>query len=89
MGSALVCVELGVGPKFEPNKFGGVGKKGVLKHKFEPNKFGGVGKKQSAFLLSLAVQRPALPLLPMVVAHRLLFSLKRFKRAPWTVAFLS
>ena len=27
MGSALVCVELGVGPKFEPNKFGGVGKK--------------------------------------------------------------
>ena len=27
MGSALVCVELGVGPKFEPNKFGGVGEK--------------------------------------------------------------
>ena len=27
MGSALVCVELGVGPMFEPNKFGGVGKK--------------------------------------------------------------
>jgi hypothetical protein len=27
MGSALVCVVLGVGPKFEPNKFGGVGKK--------------------------------------------------------------
>jgi hypothetical protein len=24
MGSALVCVVLGVGPKFEPNKFGGV-----------------------------------------------------------------
>ena len=27
MGSALVCVVLGVGPKFEPNKFGGVGKR--------------------------------------------------------------
>ena len=27
MGSALVCVVLGVEPKFEPNKFGGVGKK--------------------------------------------------------------
>jgi hypothetical protein len=27
MGSVLVCVELGVGPKYEPNEFGGVGKK--------------------------------------------------------------
>ena len=27
MGSALVCVELGLGPMFVPNKFGGVGKK--------------------------------------------------------------
>jgi hypothetical protein len=31
MGSALVCVELGVGPKFEPNKFGVVEKKITLR----------------------------------------------------------
>jgi hypothetical protein len=28
----LVCVVLGVGPKFEPNKFGGVGKKASKQH---------------------------------------------------------